>query len=669
MAEAGSMWVTIAPKLEGGFGGKVADGIGKAFGAVTKGIGVAVAAATGLVVGVTKSFADLEQAIGGVETMFESNAAMVISNSETAYKRAGVNATTYMEQLTSFSARLLQGLGGDTAEAARIADLAMVDMADNANKFGTDIGSIQNAYQGFAKDNYTMLDNLKLGYGGTKKEMQRLLDDAEKMPEAMGRKFNLDNYADMIEAINVVQQNMGVAGTTMLEAEETISGSINMLQASFQDLVAGLGNPAADVAQLATNVVDSFQAVVPNVVKVVNNITDVLPEALQALAPAIVDAVAELLPGILEAATGLIDGLVGGIIDAAPSLVEAAVPLLMSLVNGLTGQVAPLVAAAAEIVTILALGVAEALPELVPAAINMVVEIVQTLLDSLPMILDAGIQLLLALVDGLVEALPNLVEQLGTIVETIIVFVLDAVPELIIAATTLFTALIRAIDLILPPLIATLPKILVTLVTQLIKFIPELILAAVDLLFAIIKAIPLIVPELILAIPLLIVAIVDEFKNAGPRMLEAGKDVIRGFIDGIKSMAGDLISSIKSTVTDALPSFVRKALGIASPSKVFAQLGEMVGLGFEEGLTDSLNKAVDLGVSLVDGFERDTLSVGFGSAHMIGQPVSIADLDRLAARIERACERASTGVLDAWVRSQLGGRQSLFDSASGRGLK
>lgn len=227
-------------------------------------------------------FAKLEQSIGGIETLFSGSASTVIKNSETAYKRAGVSANSYMENVTSFSARLLQGLGGDTEKAAKIADMAMVDMADNANKFGTDLSAIQNAYQGFAKANFTMLDNLKLGYGGTAGEMARLINETGVMGKSF--KATAENVKDipfdkMIEAIHKVQEEMGVTGTTAKEAMETVSGSIGMAKASLQDFLGGLGNSDADVRQLAQNMIESFKIVVKNIKGVLANIWENLPIA------------------------------------------------------------------------------------------------------------------------------------------------------------------------------------------------------------------------------------------------------------------------------------------------------------------------------------------------------------------------------------------------------
>ena len=236
----------------------------------------------GAVAASIKSFANLEQAVGGVETLFKGSADAVIANSETAYKRAGVSGVDYMENVTSFSATLLQGLEGDTVAAAKAADMAMVDMSDNANKFGTDIGSVQDAYQGFAKDNYTMLDNLKLGYGGTAGEMARLINESGVLGDSM--EVTAETVKDvpfhtMVEAIHEVQTEMGVTGTTMKEAEETVSGSFGMMKASFQDLAAGFGQEGANIEMLFSNLKSSVVTFADNIKRVLGDMWDNLPIA------------------------------------------------------------------------------------------------------------------------------------------------------------------------------------------------------------------------------------------------------------------------------------------------------------------------------------------------------------------------------------------------------
>ncbi|HCB91889.1 MAG TPA: phage tail protein, partial [Ruminococcaceae bacterium] len=269
--------------------GGVLKGVGVAMGAIVVAAG---AAAVKLGKEVVAAYADYEQLVGGVDTLFKDSSSAVQSYAANAFQTAGISANEYMETVTSFSASLIQSLGGDTAKAARAADTAITDMSDNANKMGTDISAIQDAYQGFAKQNYTMLDNLKLGYGGTKTEMERLLADAEKLS---GQKYNISNLNDVYAAIHVIQTEMGITGTTAKEATETISGSISGMQSAFSNLIAGLGDADADIQLLIGNVVEAFQNVVKNITPVIENIVAALPAALDG----ILQAVGELLPTLL----------------------------------------------------------------------------------------------------------------------------------------------------------------------------------------------------------------------------------------------------------------------------------------------------------------------------------------------------------------------------------
>ena len=314
--------------------------------------GVAAAAATiKIVSSAVTAYASYEQLVGGVDTLFKESSKKVQEYAENAYITSGLSANAYMETVTGFSASLLQSLAGDTEKAAEKADMAVTDMADNANKMGTSIESIQNAYQGFAKQNYTMLDNLKLGYGGTKSEMERLLVDAGKIS---GIKYDISSYADVVDALHVMQTEMGITGTTALEAEETISGSLNMLKASYENLLVGLGDPNADLKKLTGNLVKSLSTFLGNIMPIIQNV-------------------------------------VMSLIDIMPQLIEVGIGLIVALINGIV----------------------EALPQLIPALINGVMLIIETLINNLPLLIEAGAQMLIALAKGLIEAMPQLIEQIG----------------------------------------------------------------------------------------------------------------------------------------------------------------------------------------------------------------------------------------------------------------
>ena len=324
----------------------------KSIGAVMATVAVAAGtAAVALGKEVISAYADYEQLVGGVDTLFKDSSRDLQNYAANAYKTAGLSANDYMETVTSFSASLIQSLGGDTAKAVEYADMAITDMADNANKMGTDISSIQNAYQGFAKQNYTMLDNLKLGYGGTKEEMSRLLADAQAIS---GIEYDISSYADVVSAIHVIQEQMGVAGATAAEAEDTISGSIASLKATFQNLLVGFGDAGADVEMLCANMVDALRNVIKNITPVIQNMVKVLPTITSAL----LEAVASLLPTLLSAVSDLFTQPVNTILTILPQLILAVVGTLMTLVQTVMGSLPLVVDAAVELVLALVNGLA-----------------------------------------------------------------------------------------------------------------------------------------------------------------------------------------------------------------------------------------------------------------------------------------------------------------------
>ena len=307
-----------------------------------------LAAAAAATVKIVDSYADYEQLIGGVETLFKGDAKTLVNSANNAYKTAGLSANAYMKTATGFAASLVSSLGGDTRKAVDMADMAITDMADNANKMGSDIQSIQNAYQGFAKQNYTMLDNLKLGFGGTKEEMQRLLEEAEALS---GVKYDIGNYADIVNAIHVIQTEMGITGTTAKEAEGTISGSIAAFKASVSNLLAGMGDANADVDQLTDNVVEAFKTMAGNIIPILQNIWDHLPGgakfaligmgAVAAISPvagaiANIGGAVSMLTKILPAVSGGLSSIFGAVtsfVAANPIvLIIAAIVALVALI-------------------------------------------------------------------------------------------------------------------------------------------------------------------------------------------------------------------------------------------------------------------------------------------------------------------------------------------------
>lgn len=364
-----------------------------------------------------QGFAEQEQLIGGVDTLFKESSAQVQQYANNAYKTAGMSANQYMETVTSFSASLLQSLGGDTKAAAEKADQAITDMSDNVNKMGSDAQSVQNAYQGFAKANYTMLDNLKLGYGGTKEEMQRLLTDAEKIS---GIKYDISSYADIVDAIHVVQTEMGITGTTAKEAATTIVGSANSMKSAWSNLLTGMSNENLNLGDLVQNVVDSVGTFADNLIPrlqiMLPRFAEGLTQLANGLAPYVGPALETLLPPLMQG----IGGLVSGIVQALPAAVEAISAVIPMLVEQLTILLPQIISAGVEIIAALASGIGENLPTLIPAVVDAIITITEGLIDHIDLMIIAAGQLIAGLAQGLIEAIPRLIGRLPEIISAIV---------------------------------------------------------------------------------------------------------------------------------------------------------------------------------------------------------------------------------------------------------
>lgn len=452
--------------------GKAFSKMGSAAVAVGKTIATGLAVASTAVVAVGKaaisSYADYEQLVGGVETLFDESSATVIANAQNAYKTAGMSANEYMETVTSFSASLLQSLGGDTEAAANKADMAITDMSDNANKMGTSIEMIQNAYNGFAKQNYTMLDNLKLGYGGTKEEMQRLLDDASKLS---GIEYDISSYSDIVDAIHIVQNEMGITGTTAKEASETISGSLASAKASWQNLLTGIADGNQDVGGLITQFFDSIVTVADNIVPRIAQVMGTLPQLITDLVPKLLTKVSELidilLPVVVEGAVSLLNAIV----QVLPQLVTSILNALPDLISGIEQVFYAIVDALPQLMTVICEALPVLIPQLVDALVNMIVylathiaEIIQPLIDNLP-------EIIIAIVDALMDNLPALIE--GAV--QLVIGIVQAIPQIILS-------LIEAIPTIIGSILEGLWNALPLLLEGIISIVGEIGTAIWDIL-------------------------------------------------------------------------------------------------------------------------------------------------------------------------------------------
>ena len=369
--------------------------------------------------------ADLQQSMGGIETLFKNSASTVQQYATTAFQRAGVSANEYMEQVTSFSASLLSSLGGDTAQAAEYADRAMVDMSDNANKFGTDIESIQNAYQGFAKQNYTMLDNLKLGYGGTKEEMQRLISDASKMTGAMDELgVSVDesdmSFSNIVNAISVVQKNMDITGTTSKEAATTFSGSFNSMKAAATDFMASLtgvtdstGNAILSVSDSMSNLISSaFTFAFGNLIPMAANIAVNLPGA-------IIEGLNTGIPMLVSEVKNMASNIPEGFEEAIPDIVEAGLQSVLKLSETIRESAGDLISMGCDLLLKLAQGFAQSIPSLIEYIPQIVSNLAGVINDNAGTILSTGAQIVWTLLQGLISAIPTLVANIPQIFQAI----------------------------------------------------------------------------------------------------------------------------------------------------------------------------------------------------------------------------------------------------------
>lgn len=398
-----------------------------------------------------QGFAEQEQLIGGVDTLFKESSKQVQQYANEAYKTAGLSANEYMETVTSFSASLLQSLGGDTAKAAAYADRAVTDMSDNANKMGTNMASIQDAYQGFAKQNYTMLDNLKLGYGGTKTEMERLIADASAMT-AEQEKLNVAvdagdlSFGNIVNAISVMQEHLGIAGTTAEEAEKTIEGSAKAMKSAWQNLVTGMANENLDLSVLIENFVESIQTflddnLIPRIQTMLPRMVEALTQLIGAMAPYIAPALQMLLPVIVQG----IGALVSGIVQALPAVVSSISDVIPMIVDQLVVLLPQITAAGVEIIAALVSGIGENLPALVPAAVDAIIEIASTLVANVDKIILAAGDLMSGLIRGLIEALPRVLYGLPEIIIAITSGLLKGVGSMVDVGTQMVRGLFEGI--------------------------------------------------------------------------------------------------------------------------------------------------------------------------------------------------------------------------------
>lgn len=573
------------------------------------------AAATGIAV-LTKNalnnYAEYEQLVGGVDTLFKDSSARVQKYAANAYKTAGLSANEYMDTVTSFSASLLQSLGGDTAAAADMANVAITDMSDNANKMGTDMASIQNAYQGFAKQNYTMLDNLKLGYGGTKEEMQRLIDDANALNAAQGKytNYSIESYADIVSAIHDVQTEMDITGTTAKEASTTIQGSVSSMKSAWGNLLVGIADDNADFKTLTEQFVDSLvtvgENIIPRVKVILQGITNLISQASQSIIPLVLQTLIEAVPSLLSAGIDLVMALVNGISSNISSIATCIMDIISVLLEKLAEALPQLLVAGVNIILGLVQGLIEGIPALIDALPTIITALVNGILGAIPQIIQAGINLLTALVGALPEIIQAIINAIPLIIDGIINAIVQSIPLIIQAGIDLLMALIEALPQIITAIVAAIPQIVSGITDALIGNIDKIIDAGVQLFVALIENLPKIIIEIVKAVPDIIAGIVKAFGDLAWKIVEVGGNLIKGIWQGIKD-AGAWLKEKITGFFDGIVGGIKDFLGIHSPSKVFAGIGGFMAEGLGDGFDDQF-KSVKKDIENSMNFDAGTIT-------------------------------------------------------------
>src|SRR5665647_354497 len=542
--ELGQAYVQIMPSAKGISGsiskelGGEATSAGKSAGGMiaTAIKGAVVVAAIGKFIGsALTAGGDLQQSLGGVETLFKENADKVKQYATEAYKTAGLSANDYMSNVTSFSASLLQSLGGDTDKAADKANTAMIDMSDNANKMGTSMESIQIAYQGFAKQNYTMLDNLKLGYGGTKTEMERLLTDATKLS---GVEYDISNLADVYDAIHTVQGELGITGTTAKESAETLSGSFASMKGAFTNF---LGNLA-----LGENVGPSLKALAETVSTFLfGNFLPMVGNIISALPGAIVTFIQAAGPAFMESGGELISTIANGIVTGIPLFIEKIAKVIGNAVTWIKEQ--------------------------------------------LPIILQQGIEFISNFANGIFEGLPSVITSIGEILRNLLLAIWEAMPTILASGIQLIFNLAKGLWDNLPAIIEAISNVLASLIGTIVENYPEFLKKGLELIGTVAMGIVKAIPEIVSKIPQVINALLKSFGGLVGQFVGIGANIVRGLWEGIASVKEWILGKISGfvgSITDGIKSF----FGISSPSKVMSgEVGKWLPMGIAEGIEDNIS--------------------------------------------------------------------------------
>lgn len=631
----------------------------------TAAVAAGATATAALVKSSVDAYASYEQLRGGIETLFGAGGQsakeyaksvgkstdeakkdyqqlmnaqnIALKNADKAYKTAGMSANDYMETVTSFAASLKQSTKNET-EAAKSANQIVIDMSDNANKMGTDMTMIQNAYNGFAKQNYTMLDNLKLGYGGTQAEMQRLLKDAEKLS---GKKYKLGNFKDMAEAIHVVQTEMGITGTTAKEASTTIEGSVNSAKAAWTNLVSGMSQDNADMDKLINEFIESVGVAAGNILPRIETALGGVGSLIEKLLPVIVDAIPDvienLLPKLLSSGTNIVLTLVQGIAAAIPSLLNVLNQLFTVLLEKIPeffNRISEFFSGdgAANIMDMLltvfdniATGIISNLPIILNSLINMIAQILIFLVTQIPSIVSTVVSVIPAIVDGLLQAIPTLIQAIPPIIAALVNGLLAGMPNIINTGVKLITALVSNMSEIINTLVAVIPEIITNLINAIQDHLPDIIDAGVELIGALVDNLPEIINTIVEAIPPIIAALLNGLLDCIPDIVDAGFKLITALVDALPQIIITIVKAVPKIITgiigaliNAIPKII--TTGVKLLISIIKNLPQIIAKiitaipaiikALIDGFGDYLSDMADIGLNLIKGLWNGIKNAG-----------------------------------------------------------
>lgn len=535
--------------------------------------------------------ANYEQLVGGVETLFansfssveefadgvglsveevaddfeanENAIETVLANANKAYKTAGLSVNDYMETATSFAAALNQSTSG-VGESAEVADMAIADMADNANKMGTSMEAIQNAYNGFSKSNFSMLDNLKLGYGGTKTEMERLLADAS---ELSGMDYSIDSLSDIMNAIHVIQEDMGITGTTAKEAASTYSGSLMMLQSAWENVLTAISSGEGMEGAIA-GLAEGLVAYGSNAVRILGTIVEQVPVFISTAVQTLISMLSENMPAITAAGQSILENFKTAFTQGIPDLLAKGSEILQGIIDGITQN----------------------LPAIQEKASQILSDILTTITAGLPAILEQGVQIVTQLANGFLSNLPTFILAVGDMISQFVGFLLENAPTIIQNGIQMLQNLVDGIIQNLPAIVSAVVKVVMQFISTLVTHLPQILAKGIEIVIQLVSGIIQAIPKIVAAMPKVIAGVTDALRDFD--WIGTGKKIIDGIVQGVKSVASALKDAIVGIAKSAFQG-VKDFFGIHSPSKLMAdKIGKFLPLGIAEGIKDTTDDAV-----------------------------------------------------------------------------